>query len=191
MRLVLSGFVILVSGLYLAFLQHSDIWYSVFLVGGFLFLEGINSQREFSIIKNKKRLFLTWLIFIIITVAVEIIGNSWLNLWDYLTFNRLEYLIHVIIIGYPLTGFFGLEFFVLLQRYFHSRKTQMIILPISAFLFGYLNEYPNVFASEWKYINWPLGSFLGIPILVSFLWILLLFVLLFKKPFCVHSLPKN
>ena len=63
----------------------------------------------------------------------------------------------------------------------------MIILPIAAFLFGYLNEYPNIFAYEWKYINWSLGEFLGIPILVSLLWILLLVVILFKKPFEVEK----
>lgn len=182
-RLVFLGLVMFVLGLYLAFFQHSDIWYSVFLVGGFLFLEGINSQRGFSVLKNKKWFLLTWLIFIVITIAVEIVGNLWLNLWDYPTFNQLDYIIHVLIIGYPFSGFFGLEFFVLLQKCFSSRKAQIITLPVSAILFGYLNEFPNTFAYEWKYINWPGGEFLGISISVSFLWILLLFVILFKKHF--------
>ena len=181
--LIPLGLAIFVWGLYLAFFQHSDIWYSVFLIGGFLFLEGINSRKGFSVLKNRKWFLLTWLIFIAITIVLEIIGNSWLNLWDYPTFNKLDYLIHVLVIGYAFTGFFSLEFFVFLQRIFTSRKIQIIILPISAILFGYLNEYPNIFAYEWKYINWPFGEFLGIPILVSFFWILLLTVILFKKPF--------
>ncbi len=181
--LIPLGLVIFALGLYLAFSQHSDIWYSVFLIGGFLLLEGINSQKGFSVLKKQKKFLLTWLIFIAITVALEIIGNLWLNLWDYPTFNKLDYLIHALVIGYAFTGFFGLEFFVLLQKYFPSQRAQVVILPIAAFLFGYLNEYPNIFAYEWKYINWPFGEFLGIPILVSFLWILLLIVILFKKPF--------
>ena len=52
---------------------------------------------------------------------------------------------------------------------------------IAAFLFGYVNEYPNTFAHEWVYVNWPLGEVLGIPILVSILWVALLAVLLLKS----------
>ena len=181
--LIPSGLIIFVLGLYLAFFQHSDVWYSVFLIGGFLFLEGINSQKGFSVLKNIKWFLLIWLIFIIFSIVIEVIGNLWLNLWNYPTFNKLTYLIHSLIIGYVFTGFLGLEFFVLLQRIFTSKRMQIIILPVSAFLFGYLNEYPNIFAYEWKYINWPFGEFLGIPVLVSLLWLVLLFVLFFKKPF--------
>jgi len=177
------GLILFVFGLYLAFFQHSNIWYSFFVIGGFLLFEGINYQKGFSVLKNIKWFLQTWLIFIVIGTVIEIIGNLWLNLWDYPTFSRLNYLIHLFITGYVFTGFFGLEFFVLLQRIFPSRKLQIILLPISSFIFGYLNEYPNIFAYEWKYINWPFGEFLGIPILVSILWIILLFVLFFKKPF--------
>lgn len=181
--LIPTGLIIFLFGLYLALFQHSDIWYSFFLIGGFLLLEGINFPRGFSVLKNPKWFLITWLIFIGITVVVELIGNSWLNLWDYPTFNKFDYFIHVLIIGYAFTGFFGLEFFVLLQNFFYSRAVQIILLPIAAFIFGYLNEYPNTFAYEWKYINWPFGEFLRIPIFVSLLWILLLTVILFKKPF--------
>ena len=181
--LIPIGLVIFVFGLYLAFFEASDIWSSFFLIGGFLLLEGVNYPKGFSILKNKSWFLLTWLIFIAISIAVEAIGSSWLNLWDYPSFNKFDYLTHILVIYYPFAGFFGLEFFVLLQRIFPSRKTQIIILPVSAFLFGYLNEYPNTFAYEWKYNNWPFGEFLGIPILLSFLWIFVLVVILFKKPF--------
>lgn len=181
--LIPIGLIIFIFGLYLAFSKHSNVWYSVFVIGGFLFLEGINYPKGFSVLKNRKWFLRTWLIFIIIAVITEIIGNLWLNIWNYPAFNKLDYLVNVLIIGYPFIIFFGLEFFVLLQRIFTSRKSQIIILPISAFLFGYLNEYPNIFAYEWKYVNLPLGEFLGIPILISLLWFILLFVLFFKKPF--------
>jgi len=177
------GLILFVFGLYLAFFQHSNIWYSFFIIGGFLFLEGVNYPKGFSVLKNIKWFLQTWLIFIVIGVVIEIIGNLWLNLWDYPIFNKIDYLIHVLIIGYPFVSFFGLDFFILFQRIFISKRSQIIILPIFAFIFGYLNEYPNMFAYEWKYINWPFGEFLGIPITVSFLWITLLLVLLFKKPF--------
>lgn len=187
--LIPFGLLIFLIGLYLAFFTHSSVWYSVFLVGGFLFLEGINSSKGFSVLKNIKWFLLTWLIFFAITLVIEAIGNLWLNLWVFPLFGKLDYCIHVIVIGYPLTGFFGLEFFVLLQKIFTSRRKQLFILPVSTFLFGYLNEYPNVFAHEWQYINWPFGEFLGIPILVSFLWIFLLLMLYFKRPF--EFLEKN
>ena len=177
------GLILFVFGLGLAFFRHYDSWYSVFLTGGFLFLEGVNFPKGFSVLKNGGRFLPTWLIFIATAIAVEVVGNYWLNLWDYPTFDKLDYLIHVLIIGYPLACFFGLEFFVLLQRIFKSSRVQIAILPIAAFLFGYLNEYPNLFAYEWKYNNWPFGESLGIPILVALLWILLLVVLFFKKQF--------
>ena len=60
---------------------------------------------------------------------------------------------------------------------------------MAAFIFGYLNEYPNTFAYEWKYANWPLGEFLKIPILVSSLWVLLLFELFFKHWFTINPSP--
>ena len=181
--LMLFGLILLAFGLYLAFFQHSDIWYSVFLVGGFLLLEGINYSKGFSVFTNIKWFLQTWLIFIVIGALIEAIGNLWLNLWDYPTFNKLDYLIHVLIIGYAFISFLGLEFFVLVQRVFSSRILQIIFLTISALLLGYINEYPNIFAYEWKYINLPLNEFLGIPIMVSFLWIILLLVLFFKKLF--------
>src|SRR3989344_5627157 len=151
--LIPTGLIIFIFGLYLAFLRHSDIWYSVFVIGGFLLLEGINYPEGFSVLKNRKWFLRTWMIFIVIGVVTEIIGNLWLNLWDYPAFNKLDYLIHVLIIGYPFVIFFGLEFFALLQRIFTSRKARVIILTISTILFGYLNEYPNIFAYEWKYVN--------------------------------------
>ena len=177
------GLILGALGLYLAIYQSSDVWYSFFLIGGFLFLEGLNARNGFSVLGHIRQFIKIWIIFIVITIAVEIIGNVWLNLWQYPTFGVFDYIIHVLIIGYLLTAFFGLEFFVLIQRLFPSKISRALALPISAFLFGYLNEYPNIFAYEWKYINWPFGEFLGIPILVSILWILLLLVVPFKKSF--------
>lgn len=182
-KISLFGLGLLLLGFVLAFFAHSTIWYSPFVVGGFLFLEGINAPRGFSILKNKRRFFRVWLTFLSLGVVVEIFFNAWLNLFDYPSFNSLDYLIHVVIIGYPFVGLFGLEAFVLLQDVFPSKKVQVFVLPISAFLFGYLNEYPNLFAYEWVYINWPLGEFLRIPILISILWIGLLSSLFWKKLF--------
>ena len=119
------------------------------------------------------------------TIAIEAVGDWWLNLWIYPRLARLAYVFHVLIIGYPFTGFFALELFAWLQSFSWVRKTQLAFLPVAAFLFAYLNEYPNTFAYEWRYANWPLGEFLNIPILVPFLWVALLFVVLFKPWFMI------
>lgn len=184
-HIIIVGIILFLFGLYLAFFAHSTIWYTFFTIGGFLLFEGLNVSNGFSVLRKKTRFVLVWFAFILIAVAGELVCNTWLNLWDYPSFNEMEFFFHALIIGYPFTGFFGLGVFVFLEGLFPERRAKWIVLPVSAFLLGYLVEYPNVFAYEWKYINWPLGEFLGIPILASLLWILLLFALLFKKPFQV------
>ena len=57
------------------------------------------------------------------------------------------------------------------------------VLVVAAIIFGYLNELPNIFAYEWRYSEMFLGNFLGIPILISILWLLILLVQLFEKLF--------
>jgi len=184
MKLTLPiGLGLFLLGLYLAFVQHSPIWYTPYLIGGFLSFESIKSRTGFSVLKDPRNFALVWLIFIVITIGVELTGNYWLDLWTYPSFGTLEYFIHIILIGYAFTGFFGLMVFVSLQKLFRSRRQQMIVLPIAAFLFGYVNEYPNTFAHEWVYVNWPFGEVLGIPILVSILWIAWLVVLPLKRFF--------
>ena len=121
------------------------------------------------------------MIFVIFGVITEIVGNLWLEKWDS-DFNSLEYIIHVILISYPFVCFFSLELFVFIKNIFKS-KNIILILPVSAFVFGYINEIPNTFAYEWKYKNLPLGEFLGVPILISFLWLLILLTLLFERFF--------
>ncbi|MDP2598513.1 MAG: hypothetical protein Q8P49_01645 [Candidatus Liptonbacteria bacterium] len=182
-KLFLSGLALFLFGLYLAFIYHSTIWYSFFVIGGFIMFEGINRRYSFSVLRNKKVFLIDWFIFVLITVAVELIGNFWLRLWYYPGYSAVSYLINVIVIGYAFTGFFGLEFFTFVRRRIKSKTAKFIILPITALLFGYINEYPNTFAYEWVYENWPLGELFRIPILVSVLWIALLTVLLFGKPF--------
>jgi hypothetical protein len=180
--LISSGIIVLISGLYLAFIDHSPIWYSFFLVGSFLFLEGINQKKGYSLLKNWRAFLLVWLIFIAITILTEWIGKFALHAWEYPHFGRIDYLIHVILIGYPIAFFVAIEFFVIIKRYV-PKNLLLIMLPISAIIFGYLNEIPNLFAYEWKYREMMLGNVLGIPILVSFLWLLILLVQLFEKYF--------
>jgi hypothetical protein len=173
------GLSIVILGLYLAFFQHSDIWYSVFLVGGFLLFEGINIPKGFSVLHNNIGFLRTWILFIAFGVMVELIGNYWLNLWDYPTYTWLDYVIHVLIVGYPFTGFLGLELFCF---------TPVVLLPVSAVLLGFIIEYPNTFAYEWIYHGWLGGEFMGIPIFVLLLWNVLLATIFFKKPFEVRKM---
>ena len=175
------GIAAFLLGLYLAFFIHSKIWFSFFVVGGFLFLESINSKRGNSIFSNKKRFLTLFFAFFIAGIIIEIIGNLWLNMWDYPSYKKLYYTAHVLIIGYPFVCLFGLEFLILLTKFFHSKKAWFIILPLAAIIFGFINEYTNTYAYEWKYNPLPLGEFLGIPIIILFLWLLLLLIIPIKK----------
>jgi hypothetical protein len=183
--LVTVGSALLVGGLFLSLREHSRIWYTPFVVGGFLLLETVNGSNRFSVLKHTQYFLKLWLIFLGMTIAIETVGDQWLNLWFYPRLSGLAYVFHVLIIGYPFTGFFALELFVWLQSVPFVRRTQFVFLPVAAFIFAYVNEYPNTFAYEWRYGNWPLGEVLNIPILVPFLWVSLLFVVLFKPWFTI------
>lgn len=177
------GLLLFVLGLYFAFALHSPIWYSFFVIGGFLAFEGIN-QKKFSVLKKPKWFAVTWLVFIILAIITELIGQQWLHAWKYPAFDTTMYLIHVILIGYPFVAFFGMHLFVFVKRYLPSKWTWFLV-PVVAIIFGYINELPNLSAYEWKYSQLPLGHFLGVPILISILWLLLLIVQFFEKPFIV------
>lgn len=176
-NIFIIGAVLLFLGLILALFFHSAIWYSPFVVGGFLLFESLNTRYGFSILSSKRKFLVVWLIFILLGILIELITNTWLDLFDYPYYGKSLYLINVTIIGYPFVGFFGLEFFIWLHNRF--KKKTMMLFP-AAFIFGYVNELPNLLAYEWRYKNWPLGELLGIPILVSIFWIGLLLTLLFK-----------
>ena len=175
------GIAVFLFGLYSAFFVHSKIWYSFFVVGGFLFLESINSRDENSVFSNKKRFIALFFAFFMAGIIIEIVGNLLLNMWDYPSYKKLDYIIHVLIIGYPFVCLFGLEFLTLLTKFFHSKKVRFIILSLSAIIFGFFNEYPNTYAYEWKYNSLPLGELLGIPVMMLFLWLLLLLTIPIKK----------
>ncbi len=177
------GLCLFILGLHLAFIQHSAVWFSPYTIGGFLIFESINARRGFSLLRYPRNFVLVWLLFILVTIAVELTGNYWLNLVNYPSLGIPEYVVHVIFIAYAFTGFFSLTLLVSLHNVFTSKRQRMIVLPIAAFLFGYVNEYPNTFAHEWVYVNWPLGEVLGVPILVSILWIAWLVVLPLKRFF--------
>ena len=116
MLLSLIGFVIFLSSFYLVFFLSSKIWYSFFVIGGFLFLEGFNSRKDFSILKDFKKFIFIWFVFALIGVLLEIIGNFYLDKWDYPNYSKLDYIIHVVLIGYPFVGFFAMELFVFLEK---------------------------------------------------------------------------
>ncbi len=181
--LVVGGLSIWIFGLFAAIFLHSPYWYSMYTVGGFLLFEGFNAPYGFSFLKYPLRFFFTWLILNILGIFVEILGIRILHLWYYPSYDLFNYVLHVALIGYAFTGFFGLGFLVWLQRVVKPGTKQIFVLLIAAWLFGYAVELPNLFAYEWKYTNWPIGDFLGIPIFISVLWLLILGTLLFKPFF--------
>lgn len=173
------GIALFLLGLFLAFFFNSPFWYSPFVIGGTILFNNLNIKKNhFSLFKNKNKFLFVWFLFVLLGVVVELVGNYWLDGWNYPFYDKFNYFIHVLLIGYPLVGLFGLSFFVWVKTILHF---WLLTLPTVALVFGYINEYPNVFAYEWRYNDMILGEFLGIPILISLLWVLLLLTLPFKR----------
>ena len=171
------GFILLIYSLISAFFYSSKIWYSFFTIGGFLFLSSVNySIQGKSIInifeKNWKKGILIYLLFLIITVFIELIGRFWLGLWNYPDFSLIEKLIHVLIIGYPFALLFVYETIILL-RYFLT--SNIAIITIATFANAFLHEIPNTFAWEWVYtIPYVTFEILQINIVVILGWVILI-----------------
>lgn len=165
------GVVLFGFGLYLAYGTHSDIWYTPYLIGGFLTLERLNSQYGFSILRRRSWSFGVWLVCIAFTLAAELLYNGLLDLWDYPSYDRVEFTVHVALIGWPMTAFFWLEFIALCRQMLLPRRIGITTFVALTLVFAYLCELPNVAAQEWVYHNWPFGSLLGVPVAAILLWV--------------------
>jgi len=177
--LMIIGLVIMSYGLFAAISLHSTIWYSFFLIGGVLFLGAMNifigNNSVLKLIeKNKKRLFLIYIYYIVWTILIEIIGRFWLNLWYYPSFDSINQLIHVFIIGYPFAFFFIYESFLILEKIVKKFWLAVILTTI---INAFLHEIPNTFAWEWVYTI-PNVTFeiLKINIVVIIAWVVLIIV---------------
>ncbi len=176
--LIILGYIIsvlLISyGVYSAIITANKIWYSFFSIGLTIFLGLINlkikNKSAITEICSKPRRFIKiYTIYLVIGIIYEILGNYFLHLWYYPSFNFAEMIIHVFLIGYPFALFSAYETY----RILHSKNLFLGIIS-TTLLSAFIHEIPNIYAQEWiytiPYIKW---SILGINIIVVIGWVLL------------------
>lgn len=127
----------------------------------------------------------TYLAYLIITVAIEIVGRGMLQLWSYPHLSSAAQVIHVFVIGYPFAFFLIFESYKLLKKVLKS-TTQTII--ITTLISASIHEIPNIFAWEWKYtIPFIRFEILQVNIVVIIGWIILVLIPLFVDDFLKHE----
>ena len=166
------GLILLLYGLISAIFYSNVTWYSYFAVGGTLFLGYINyafgNRSIFKILEdNWKNVIKIYVVYLVFAIIIEVIGRFWLGFWEYPSFNVVDQVIHVFLIGYPFALFFIYESFVLIRRIV---KTFCLTLFLTGIANALLHEIPNTFAWEWVY---------NIPYVVVFIgWFVLITIFL-------------
>ena len=175
------GLILAVYGVVSAILYSNVIWYSYFVIGGTFFLAWINQflKNDSLFDKNKVYLLKTYGIYIIFTIIIEIIGRFILNFWQYPSFNLVNQVIHVFLIGYPFALFFIHESFKLIIKKVSSMPVAIILATI---INAFVHEYPNLFSQEWVYtIPYITFEILQINIVVIAGWMVLVAIPLITK----------
>jgi hypothetical protein len=109
MIILISGIVglfVSLYGLYSAIFRSSQIWYSFFTVGSFLFFASVSywlrkDSSLNSVLRKAWLLGLLYLVFLGITVLVEFYGRFVGSFWTYPYFDQGELILHVYLLGYP------------------------------------------------------------------------------------------
>jgi hypothetical protein len=175
------GFLLAIYGLVSAILYSNVTWYSYFVIGGTLFLAWINQilKNDSIFEKGKYYLLKTFVLYLIFTVLIEIVGRFILNFWNYPSFNLVDKLLNVFLIGYPFAFFFIHESFKLIRRKVPSLSITIILATL---INAFAHEVPNIFAWEWVYtIPYVTFSILQINIVVIVGWVVLIAIPLITK----------
>lgn len=171
----IGGFFLVVYGIISAILYSNTIWYSYFTVGGTFFLAWINQILKNGSIFEKPEGYLlkTYVIYLLFTILIEVVGRFIFNFWNYPSFNLRDMIIHVFLIGYPFALFSVYESFKLIRKKFSLPISIILATIINAFI----HELPNTFAWEWIYtIPFITFNFLRINIIVIIGWVILIVV---------------
>lgn len=172
------GLFLTLSGLAAAFLLASQYWYSLFTVGGTIFLASLNYQlgnpsilRTFE--QNKKRFLAIYFAYFLAGVMIELVGKSLLKLWQN-PLTPAEQIVHVFLIAYPFAFFLLYESFILFKKYLRSSAPALLI---ATFLNAFLHEIPNTYAWPWQYnipyVSWEIFQ-INIVVIVG--WLILMAV---------------
>lgn len=172
----LLGLVIALYAILSAILYSNQLWLSSFVVGGSLFLGYLNYQLNNESIltsweKDKRQLVVSYVVYLIATLLIEIVGRFVFHFWEYPTLSLTEQIIHLTLIQYSIGFFYLYESFVLVQKAVGSVGVAFIIASLAN---GFLIEFINTLAPEWRY-NTPLMAIeiLGINVLGILGWLIM------------------
>ena len=164
-----------------AILYSNVSWYSYFVIGGTFFLAWINQILKNDSLFEKSKIYLlkTYGIYLLFTILIEIVGRFILNFWHYPSFNFIDKVIHVSLIGYPFAFFFIHESFKLIRKKVPSLSVTIILATL---INAFIHEVPNIFAWEWIYtIPYVTFEILQINIVVIVGWVVLIAIPLITK----------
>ncbi len=159
-------------GIISALVFSSPVWFSFFAIGGSLFLGFLTFRQKSSSVFSlgRDKLIHTYMIYLIFGILIEFVGRFILGLWKYPSFDLVDEIIHVYLIGYPFVFFFVHEFFRLVRM---KISNFYLVVILTAVINAFLHELPNTFAWEWVYtMPFPVEIF-RINLLVIAGWIIL------------------
>lgn len=173
----LCGFGLALAALWSAFFRAHTTWLTEFVIGGTLCMAAVNAacQRE-SILTHARRdwhyIGRAYALYLLAGAIVEAVGNAALGWWDYTPLDRNAYVVHLILIQYPLGFAYLYEFYVWLRGLVRSASLALLV---GGLLNAFLVEIPNTFAPEWTYhIPYVSVELLRVNIVVMSGWVILI-----------------
>ncbi|MBM3234255.1 hypothetical protein FJZ19_04140 [Candidatus Pacearchaeota archaeon] len=163
-------------------INYIILYFFIYPFGGFIviysfaLIESLAGKKPrerkkdyFLALNFSKILFFLGMVFLIIAI---LFANSYKGFLIYVFFGLM---------GYGLTNYVTLKYKKddLLERILTKTSKYVLLIAIVAYTQGIIHEFPNVFAREWIYQNFPLNNLtlLGIPIMVLlFCWLWLVVV---------------
>src|SRR5258708_28127560 len=177
------GSLLVTTGLVLAILGHSPVWYPLFGPGGLIFLDGINSRHGFSVLRHPKTALMVWVGLMIAACMIELVAARGLQIVYYPHLSVSEYIVHTLIIGYPSAALFALEVLVFLDLKVTQHFPRLLLFALGMLTFCVTTEFPNTFAWEWAYHITCYGQWLGIPRILFIVYPFLIPILYLKPLF--------
>ncbi|MBI2672185.1 hypothetical protein HYX16_04590 [Candidatus Woesearchaeota archaeon] len=175
LSLIITGY-----GLISAVLLKSPYWYSFFVLGGTFLLGYVNYYKKnktifYNLLKKKKRIIKIYFIYLILAVIIDLLGRFLFNFWNYPSYDLFDYILNVLVVGYPFAFFFVYETYIFIIK---EIKSEIHPIVLTIILNGLLHEIPNTFAWEWVY-TFPFFALeiFKVPVIVLTLgWFILVYI---------------
>lgn len=168
------GAIMVLYGLIVAIMMEQPGWHTPVLVGGttvlayFVYLID-RAGILWDLVVRPIRVPLQYVIYAMIGVVIELIGQQLLGWWSY-SFSPILEVIHVILLGYPFMFFMLFELYVLAQWFL---RYMWLTIPVVWLLTIIMNEGPNLVAQQWVYdIPFAGWSVAGLHVIVLIGWVI-------------------